>query len=76
MYKINRTLIATMKEPPMTYLQVDAIRKRVWHSISQTTADQAGDSLTQANLQQYIAGTFLPTDAQLKRLAAYLGVKL
>ena len=46
------------------------------HSISQTTADQAGDLLTQANLQQYIAGTFLPTDAQLKRLAAYLGVKL
>ena len=35
-----------------------------------------GDGLTQANLQQFIAFRFTPSDAQLTRLANYLGVKL
>jgi hypothetical protein len=56
----------------MPTLQVDKIRRRVWHSISPCTA--AG--LTQAQLQQFIAGTFLPSDIQLTRLARYLGVPL
>jgi len=60
----------------MPTLQVDKIRRRVWHSISPCTAAQAGDGLTQAQLQQFIAGTFLPSDIQLTRLARYLGVPL
>jgi len=54
----------------MPTLQVDKIRRRVWHSISPCTAD----GLTQAQLQQFIAGT--PSDIQLTRLARYLGVPL
>ena len=60
----------------MTAIQVDAIRRRCWHSISPTTAAMAGDGMTQADIQQFIAGTFLPSPAQLTRLANYLGVKL
>ena len=60
----------------MDPLKVDKIRQRVWHSISYDTAVQAGDGLTQANLQQFIAHTFMPTDVQLTRLANYLGVRI
>ena len=53
----------------MTYLQIDEIRKRVWHSISFQTAAQAGDGMTQADIQSFIAGTFTPSDVQLTWLA-------
>jgi hypothetical protein len=60
----------------MDPLLVDRIRQRCWHSISPQTAAQAGDGMTMADIQQFIAGTFLPSPAQLTRLANYLGVKL
>jgi hypothetical protein len=60
----------------MDPLKVDKIRQRIWHSISHETALQAGDGLTQAEIQQFIAHAHLPTDIQLTRLANYLGVKL
>jgi hypothetical protein len=60
----------------MDYLLVDKIRKRVWHSISQETANQAGEGMQQRDLQSFIAFQFLPSEIQLTRLANYLGVKL
>ena len=60
----------------MTYLEVDAIRQRVWHSISPTTAAMAGEGCTVADLQQFIAYHYEMSDAQLRRLANHLGVKL
>ena len=60
----------------MSPLQVDAIRRRVWHSISPHTAAMAGDAMTQADLQQFIAHTFLPSDAQLRGLANYFQIKV
>ena len=58
----------------MTNLQIDITRRRVWHSISPTTAAMAG--LTQADLQQFISGAFLPSEAQLRALANYFGIKV
>jgi hypothetical protein len=58
----------------MSHLQVDAIRRRVEHSLSPQVASFAG--LTLENLQQFVAGPFLPDDAALIRLANCLGVKL
>lgn len=60
----------------MSYLQVNAIRDRVWHSISPTTAAMAGEGCRVADLQAFIARTFMPSDSQLRALANYLGVKL
>jgi hypothetical protein len=60
----------------MSSLTINVIRNRVWHSISPYTAAQAGDGLTQAQLQQFIAGTFLPSDIQLTRLANYFQIKV
>ena len=54
---------------------VAAIRRRLEHSISPQTAAQASDGMTVENIKQFIAYTFMPSDAQLTRLASYLGVK-
>jgi hypothetical protein len=48
------------------------VRKRLWHSLSPTTAAAAG--LTVGELQQIIAHAFVPTDAQVKALAAHLNI--
>ena len=58
----------------MSPLTINKIRNRVWHSISPQVANQA--NLTIQNLQQFIAGTFMPSDLQLQQLANCLGVKL
>jgi len=59
----------------MTSIQVNAIRRRVEHSLSPATASAASDGMTVANLQQFVAGNFLPSEVQLTRLVNYLGVK-
>ena len=60
----------------MTYLEIEKIRSRTWHAISYDTARQGGDGLTQAQLQNFIAHAFMPTDIQLRRLANYYGIKV
>ena len=73
---ISRSGLFSRKEPPpMSSLQVDAICRRIRHSISPTTAMVAGDGMTLRDIQSFIAYTFTPSDAQLTRLANYLGVK-
>jgi len=60
----------------MTSKQINAIRRRIEHSISPATAAQAGDGMTVDNIKQFICFYFLPSDIQLTRLANYLGVKI
>jgi hypothetical protein len=44
-----------------------AVRKRAWHYLSPEVAAVAGMSIFQ--LQQFVAGTFHPTDDQIHALA-------
>ena len=46
------------------------IRDRAWHSISPETAAAAGMSL--AELQQFAAGAYTPSDEQIRTLARLL----
>ena len=51
------------------------VRDRAWHYISPDVAAAAG--MTFQQMQQFIAGTFTPTDTQLRDLARrmYLDVE-
>lgn len=60
----------------MSYLTINKIRQRTFHSLSPYTAQQAGGGMTVANLQQFCACAFMPSDAQLVRLANYYGIKV
>jgi hypothetical protein len=60
----------------MSYLTINAIRRRTWHDLGPETAAQAGCGMTVAQLQQFICFNFTPSDAQLRNLANYYGIKV
>ncbi|UQD70492.1 hypothetical protein JEY40_31715 [Bradyrhizobium japonicum] len=49
------------------------MRDRAWHFIDADIAASAG--LTLAQLQQFVAGSFTPTQEQLEQLARRIGVQ-
>jgi hypothetical protein len=56
----------------MTEIQITALRNRTWHYLSYEVAIFAG--MTGVNqLQQFVAGTYHPTEEQLIRLANRTG---
>lgn len=54
-------------------MNIRFIRKMAYHYLSHTTAQAADMSLQQ--LQQFIAGSFQPTEAQLAALARRMGIE-
>jgi hypothetical protein len=57
----------------MDSIKIKAIRHLVWHCLSPHTAEFAG--MTLAQLQQFAAGAFTPSEAQLNSLARYLRIE-
>lgn len=60
----------------MSPLQVEAVRRRVFHSLSPDTAQVAGEGTTLQMLQQFLCRNHTLSDAALTRLAHHLGVPL
>jgi hypothetical protein len=56
----------------MSYLTINAIRDRVWLSISPTTAAIGGLSFRELRL--FSTGNFLPPEDALVRLANYFNI--
>jgi hypothetical protein len=48
-------------------LNINVIRKQVWHYINPSTASAA--DMTVGQIKQFIAGSFTPSDEQLQRLS-------
>jgi hypothetical protein len=53
-------------------ISIKEVRKRAWHFLDPDTAGSAG--MTLAQLQQFVAGTFHPSQEQLRRLARRMSV--
>lgn len=56
----------------MTYLQINALRNRTAHYLSYEVAISSGMTGL-ADLEQFVAGNFHPTEDQLVRLANRTG---
>ena len=53
--------------------KAEAVKNRIWHSLSPETAAAAGLSL--AELQQVIAGTVTLSEQQINALARHFGIR-
>ena len=53
--------------------KAEAVKNRIWHSLSPETAAAAGLSL--AELQQVIAGTVTLSEQQINELARHFGIR-
>ena len=53
--------------------KAEAVKNRIWHSLSPETAAAAGLSL--AELQQVIAGTVTLSEQQIHALARHFGIR-
>ncbi|MFH0300991.1 helix-turn-helix transcriptional regulator [Bradyrhizobium sp. 31Argb] len=57
----------------MSNTDIKAVRDRAWLYLEPDVAARAGMSLAQ--LQQFVAGTFVPSPEQLRALARVLNIK-